>query len=245
MSLHTLTDTMEAAATAAPPPVYALQHPLELTHNVMPFIRGQYADLPDDLPIQITSTVATTITTAMPTSALQQWAQSGGGEGGGGGNGGGGSGGRGGGGGSGRGGGGGGGGGGGPPGGQPPAAPAVMATAPATPNNGRGLIGKEPTVFDRVQSRSEAFIQEFKLYTHVNKDHHSIQQPYQRIFLTLSYMKGPKINDWVRLMIEQTALWVNGNANNVPLILPMNNQNDQDLWVWFIQAFRTTFTNTT
>ena len=71
-SLHALADAMDAATTAALPPVYALQHPLGLTHNVMPFIRGQYADLPNDLPIQITSTVATAITTTTPTSALQQ-----------------------------------------------------------------------------------------------------------------------------------------------------------------------------
>ena len=208
-SLHTLADAMEAVATAVPPPVYALQHPLGMTHNVMPFVGGQYANPPDDPPIQIASMVATAITTATPTSALQQWTQSSGGRGGNGGGGGGSS------------GGGGGGGGGGPPGGQPPAVPA--AVAPGTPNNGRGLVGKEPTVFDGAQSRSEAFIQEFKLYAHINEDHHSIQQPYRRIFLTLSYMKGPKIDDWVRLMIEQTALRVNGNVNNIPPILPINN----------------------
>ena len=134
-------------------------------------------------------------------------------------------------------------GGGGPPGGQPPAAP--VAAAPGAPNNGRGLIGKEPTIFNGAQSRSEAFIQEFELYAHINEDHHSIQQPYRRIFLALSYMKGPKIDDWVRLMIEQTALRVNGNANNVPLILPVNNRDDQDLWIWFVRAFRMAFTDTT
>ena len=118
-SLHTLADAMEAAAAAAPLPVYALQHPLGMTHNVMPFVGGQYANLPDDPLIQIASTVATAITTATPTSALQQWTQSGGG---GGGSGGGGS--------SGGSGGGGNGGGGrgGPPGGQPPAAPAAAVT---------------------------------------------------------------------------------------------------------------------
>ena len=72
-SLHTLADTMETAATTVPPPVYALQHPLGLTHNVMPFVGGQYTDPPNDPPIQIASTVATAITTVAPTSALQQW----------------------------------------------------------------------------------------------------------------------------------------------------------------------------
>ena len=103
----------------------------------MPFIDGQYANLPDDLPIQIASTVATAITTAAPTSALQQWVHTGEGNGSGP---------------SGSGSRGGGGGGGsdrgeGPPDRQPPATP--MAAAPAAPaNNERGLIGKEPTVFD-------------------------------------------------------------------------------------------------
>ena len=170
-SLHALANTMDTATVAAPPPIYALQHPLGLTHNVMPFVGGQYVDPPNNPPIQIASTVATTITTATPTSALQQWMQSGEGGGGGGGSSGGGSGS------GGRGGGGGSGGGGGPPGGQPPATPAAAALA-APANNGRGLIGKEPTVFDGAWSRSEAFIQEFKLYAHVNEDHHSIQQPY-------------------------------------------------------------------
>ena len=50
-SLHALADAMDVATTAAPPPIYALQHPLGLTHNVMPFIGGQYADPPNDLPI--------------------------------------------------------------------------------------------------------------------------------------------------------------------------------------------------
>ena len=76
-SLHAIANTIDAATTIAPPPVYALQHPLGLAHNVMPFVGGQYTDLPDDPPIQITSTVATAITTAAPTSALQQWVQTG------------------------------------------------------------------------------------------------------------------------------------------------------------------------
>ena len=162
-SLHAIADAMDAAMTAAPPPVYAFQHPLGLAHNIMPFIGGQYADPPNDPPIQIASMVATAITTA-PTSALQQWAQIGGGGGSGIPSGGGSSrGGRGGGSRGGRGGSGGGGGGrGGPPGRQPPAAPtatapaAPTATAPAAPvNNGqRGLIGKEPTVLMEQETKA-------------------------------------------------------------------------------------------
>ena len=73
-SLHAIANAMDAATTAAPPPIYAVQHPLGLAHNIMPFIGGQYADPFNDPPIQISSTVATAITTVAPTSALQQWA---------------------------------------------------------------------------------------------------------------------------------------------------------------------------
>ena len=141
-SLHAIADAIDTAAMAASPPVHAIQHPLELTYNIMPFIGGQYADPPNDLPIQIASTVATAITTTAPTSALQQWVQSGGGSGGGSDGGGsgspGGS----------RGGGRGGEGGGSPPGGQPPAAPGAAALAAPANNRQRGLIEKEPMVFD-------------------------------------------------------------------------------------------------
>ena len=60
--------------------------------------------------------------------------------------------------------------------------------------------------FDGSRSKSDVFIQEFELYMNVNEDNHAIIQPYRRIFLALSYMKGPKINDWVRMMAEQATI---------------------------------------
>ena len=91
-------------------------------------------------------------------------------------------------------------GGGGPPGGQPPV---QAAAAPASPaNNRRGLVGEVPIMFDGSRSKSETFIQEFEQYAHVNEDNHAFIQPFKRIFLALFYMKGPKVNDWVRLIRE-------------------------------------------
>jgi hypothetical protein len=58
-------------------------------------------------------------------------------------------------------------------------------------------------------------------------------------------MKGPKIDDWVRLMLEQTVLHVHGNPNNVPPIVPVNHRDDIALWHWFIRPFKTTFTDMT
>jgi hypothetical protein len=61
-------------------------------------------------------------------------------------------------------------------------------------------------VFDGNWSKSEAFIQEFELYMNVNVEAHVISNPYRRLFLALSYMKGPKIDDWVRLIIGQVNI---------------------------------------
>jgi hypothetical protein len=88
-------------------------------------------------------------------------------------------------------------------------------------------------------------MQDFALYMNVNDDHHAINQPFRRIFLALSYMKGPKINDWVRMISSQTVLRVNGNVQANPPIQPMNQRDNEDLWQWFIMAFRAAFTDTT
>ena len=61
-------------------------------------------------------------------------------------------------------------------------------------------------MFDGSRSKSKTFIQEFKLYAYINEDNHAFIKPFKRIFLALSYMKGPKVNDWVRLMREQIIL---------------------------------------
>jgi hypothetical protein len=58
-------------------------------------------------------------------------------------------------------------------------------------------------------------------------------------------MKGPKINDWVRMIIGQINLQVNGFLNNNPPVTPVNSCDDEDLWMWFINVFKTAFTDTT
>jgi hypothetical protein len=95
----------------------------------------------------------------------------------------------------------------GPPGGQPAAVPIAAPAAPIQ-NGNQGLMGKELTIFDRSQNMSKKFIQEFELYVNINEDNYAVAQPYRRIFLALSYMKGSKINNWVRLIIRQTVLHV-------------------------------------
>ena len=151
MSLHLAADALQHITNAinidaaSPPPVYVLTHPLGLAHNPVPFVRGMLP--PQDPPLQVTATtVATTLThTQQQLHVKSSGSGSGGGRGssGGGGRGGG------------RGGSGGGGGGGSPSGGQPTAAP---TQARGNNNNGHGLVGKEPTLFDGSRSKSKTFL---------------------------------------------------------------------------------------
>jgi hypothetical protein len=46
-------------------------------------------------------------------------------------------------------------------------------------------------------------------------------------------------------MLEQMALCVHRNPNNVPPIAPVNHRDDIALWHWFVRAFKTAFTDTT
>jgi hypothetical protein len=57
-------------------------------------------------------------------------------------------------------------------------------------------------------------------------------------------MKGPKIDDWVQLIIGQVNIWVNGLPNENPPVAPINRRDDKDLWTWFVGVFRAAYTDT-
>jgi hypothetical protein len=63
-----------------------------------------------------------------------------------------------------------------------------------------------------------------------------MREPYNCIMMMLSYMKGPKINDWVceKATLLETAM-SNGTAN----------PNDEHIWNTFIEEFTEAFTDTT
>jgi Retrotransposon gag protein len=119
--------------------------------------------------------------------------------------------------------------GGGPAAGQPAAA--QPAEQPADP-----LFGCAPQNFDGSRDKIDDFLQAFGLYRAINRLHPVIAMPYNRIMLCLSYMKGFKINDWVRQKATalQTAI-DNGMAD----------PNDEAIWTAFEQEFRAAFTDTT
>ena len=60
--------------------------------------------------------------------------------------------------------------------------------------------------------------------------------PFQRVVLALSYIKGPHVNDWVAQQINKAATKV---YNNIYL------ETDERIWQEWEQAFNLAFTDTT
>ena len=71
----------------------------------------------------------------------------------------------------------------------------MASVAASRGNNECELVKKESIMFNGLQSKSKMFLQEFELYMNINSKNHVIEQPYHHIMLTLSYMKGLKINN--------------------------------------------------
>jgi Retrotransposon gag protein len=117
---------------------------------------------------------------------------------------------------------------------NPPAAAGQPAYNPD--EHPRSLCGSPPNIFDGTRDKVDSFLQAFGLYRAINRQHIRMREPYNRIMMMLSYMKGPKINDWVweKATLLETVV-SNGTAN----------PNDEHVWNTFLEEFTDTFTDTT
>jgi hypothetical protein len=100
----------------------------------------------------------------------------------------------------------------------------------------QSLCGSPPNVFDGTRDKVDSFLQAFSLYRAINCQHITMREPYNCIIMMLSYMKGPKINDWVweKVTLLETVV-SNGTAN----------PNDEHVWNTFIEEFTKAFMDTT
>jgi hypothetical protein len=100
----------------------------------------------------------------------------------------------------------------------------------------RSLCGSPPNVFDGTRDKVDSFLQAFGLYRAINCRYITMREPYNRIMMMLSYIKGPKIDNWVheKAMLLETAV-SNGMAN----------PNNEHVWNTFIKEFIEAFTDTT
>src|SRR6267142_374979 len=129
---------------------------------------------------------------------------------------------------SGGGGGGGGGGRGGGGGGGAPAPAAEAAPQAAAPGTNGALKGSMLMIFTGERGTVELFLQTFNYFRNANHRNDVMHNPFERANLLLTYMKGPKVQQWAARKGEELTMAVLGNpANNVA---PKNNIDDEQLW---------------
>ena len=76
---------------------------------------------------------------------------------------------------------------------------------PATPTQDTekagGLRGKAPEVFTRDQKESKKFISELNVYFKINQKHKDIINQYSKMLITLFFIKGEHVVNWVNAQV--------------------------------------------
>jgi hypothetical protein len=102
---------------------------------------------------------------------------------------------------------------------------------PAEPGNGGGLVGTPPMIFSGDRKKAQTFLDTFRGWKAVNYKKEVIRDPYMRVALILTFIKGEDVNSWanyqLKLLDEKIA---RGRANKEPL------------WEEFETNFKNTFT---
>jgi len=83
-------------------------------------------------------------------------------------------------------------------------------------------------IFTRERGTVELFLQTFNYFRNANHHNDVMHNPFERTNLLLTYMKGPKVQQWATRKGEELTLAVLGDpANNVA---PIHNADDEQLW---------------
>ena len=104
--------------------------------------------------------------------------------------------------------------------------------------NGGGMRGNPPTVFTGDHSKSDEFLEDFKVYRMANQGNQTMRVPLERVALILTYIKGKNVQDWRTRMVNKIEQLTRG-APNRPAI-PLE---DEILWTLFERDFRNAFTD--
>jgi hypothetical protein len=72
---------------------------------------------------------------------------------------------------------------------------ATTATTTTSTTNGK-LARLPPTIFTGDHTESDKFLKEFKQWRLLNRDHIKMKQAYNCVLMALTYIKGPRVNDW-------------------------------------------------
>jgi hypothetical protein len=90
-----------------------------------------------------------------------------------------------------------------------------------------------PQVFDGDQTKADAFIRELCLYMMANQGVPGFESPMRRTTIALTFIKGPKVDAWVKTML-QVLEQLDPAVENVKYV-----------YTNFLEHFQTQFTNST
>jgi hypothetical protein len=97
--------------------------------------------------------------------------------------------------------------------------------------------GKAPDVFNGDRTKSKAFISDLKIYFRINQNHPDVKNYHTRVFIALSFIKGPNIVNWV------DAQFCRAEDNLIDLA--GGDETNPDLWNDFINKFKRAYISTT
>jgi hypothetical protein len=75
----------------------------------------------------------------------------------------------------------------------------IPQTQNPAPTNGNSLFGAPPEVFNGNRAKAKEYMHSFKRWWALNKEKTVFDIPYKQVTLCISYMKGPKVEDWAEV----------------------------------------------
>jgi hypothetical protein len=109
----------------------------------------------------------------------------------------------------------------------------IPQTQNLAPSNGQGLFGAPLEVFDGNRAKAKEYMRSFKRWWALNEEKTVFDIPYKRVTLCISYMKGPKVEDWAEAQQEL----MNEQKSTGRLVIYESH------WRDFEKAFKDTFTD--
>ena len=105
-------------------------------------------------------------------------------------------------------------------------------------SNGGGMHGNPPTIFTGDRSKSNEFLEDFKVYRMANQGNQTMWIPLKRVALILTYIKRKNVQDWRTWMVNKIERLMRRAPNR--MAIPPE---DEVLWTIFKRDFRNTFTD--
>ena len=90
------------------------------------------------------------------------------------------------------------------------------------------MKGQPPNIFDGNRKKTNLFMIQFQLWWMINNKSKVMRNPFQRISLCLSFIRGEQVDNWVEEKINQLRLAVIGDPARG--ILATHLPNDEALW---------------